>query len=70
MSQAKAGKISSDILYEDLCFNAQQAVEKSLKALCILNNIKFPKTHDIGYLFELLEKNNVVIPDEMKKSKI
>lgn len=36
LARVKAGKVSEDILYEDLCFDAQQAVEKALKALCIL----------------------------------
>ena len=30
-----------DVFLEDLCFNAQQCVEKSLKALCIFYDIKF-----------------------------
>ena len=55
MARAKAGKVSSEILYEDLCYDAQQAVEKALKALCILHDILFPKTHDIAYLMDLLE---------------
>jgi HEPN domain-containing protein len=31
---AKAGKVFDDILYEDLCFDCEQAVEKALK-LCL-----------------------------------
>jgi HEPN domain-containing protein len=70
MARAKAGKVSSEILYEDLCYDAQQAVEKALKALCILHEILFPKTHDIAYLMELLEKERVPIPDEVYKARI
>ncbi len=33
LERAKIGKVSPGILYEDLCFDAQQAVEKSLKAI-------------------------------------
>jgi len=33
LERAKMGKVSQGILYEDLCFDAQQAVEKSLKAI-------------------------------------
>jgi HEPN domain-containing protein len=29
MARAKAGRVSPDILYEDLCYDAQQAVEKA-----------------------------------------
>ena len=28
MARAKAGRVAPDILYEDLCYDAQQAVEK------------------------------------------
>ncbi len=59
---AKAGRSSEDILYEDLCFDAQQAVEKALKSLCIAHGILFPKTHDIAYLIELLENKEIAIP--------
>jgi len=63
MARAKWGKVSPDILYEDLCYDAHQAAEKALKSLCILHEIVFPKTHDIAYLIELLQKKNVEIPE-------
>ncbi|MCD4782803.1 MAG: HEPN domain-containing protein [Candidatus Eremiobacteraeota bacterium] len=67
---AKIGRISPEILYEDLCFNTHQAVEKALKSLCIMHEIKFPKTHDIAYLFEILEKGNVPVPHGVKNARI
>jgi HEPN domain-containing protein len=70
MARIKAGKVSTDILYEDLCYDAQQAAEKALKALCIFHGIVFQRTHDIAYLLELLERGNVEIPAEVEKSKI
>jgi len=33
-----------------ICFHAQQAVEKFLKAFLVFNNIDFPKTHDLDFL--------------------
>jgi HEPN domain-containing protein len=33
-----------------ICFHAQQAVEKFLKAFLIFNDIDFPKTHDLDFL--------------------
>ena len=33
-----------------ICFHAQQAVEKFLKAFLVFHNIDFPKTHDLDYL--------------------
>jgi len=40
-----------------ICFHAQQAVEKFLKAYLVFHNIDFPKTHDLDYL--LLECNKI-----------
>jgi HEPN domain-containing protein len=70
MARAKAGRVSPDILYEGLCCDAQQAVEKTLKSICIIHEIVFPKTHDIAYLIELLEKGNVEVSDELQNAKI
>jgi HEPN domain-containing protein len=33
-----------------ICFHAQQAVEKFLKAFLILHNVDFPRTHDVDFL--------------------
>jgi HEPN domain-containing protein len=33
-----------------ICFHAQQAVEKFLKAFLVFHNIDFPKSHDLDYL--------------------
>jgi HEPN domain-containing protein len=37
-----------DAYWEDLCFEAEQAVEKAVKAVMRFHGIDFPKTHDIG----------------------
>lgn len=68
--RANLKKTDSNILYEDLCFDIQQAIEKILKAVCVTRNIVFPKTHSIDYLLELLEKDNIIIPDNVTKAKI
>jgi len=70
MARAKAGRVSPDILYEDLCYDAQQAVEKAFKSVCIIHLIVFPKTHDIAYLIELLEKGGVKVPENLQNAKI
>lgn len=41
-------------LYEHLCFHAQQAAEKALKAVLINEKIDFPFTHSIQSLLDLL----------------
>ena len=44
-------------LYEQLCFHAQQAAEKSLKAVLIHLRLDFPYTHNLRTLVELLPEN-------------
>lgn len=41
---AKKGKRKGVIL-DNLCYNAQQAAEKALTAICIFHASDFPKTH-------------------------
>ena len=33
-----------------ICFHAQQAVEKYLKAFLVYHNVDFPRTHDVDFL--------------------
>ena len=70
LERARAKKTSDEILYEDLCFDAQQAVEKSLKALLVRLDKPFPKTHSIGMLLKLIEETGVEIPGDINRSKI
>ena len=69
LERAKMGKVTQGILYEDLCFDAQQAVEKSLKAILIKLNQPFPKTHSIGILLKLIEEAGVEIPENINQAK-
>lgn len=39
-----------------ICFHAQQAVEKYLKALLVFEGIDFRKTHDVDYLLAECQK--------------
>ena len=42
------------IMLEMLCFHAQQAAEKSIKAVLVMRGIPFPKVHSIEHLIDLL----------------
>ena len=44
------------VLFEGLCFHAQQAAEKALKALFVAWAIPVPRTHNIGMLLDLMPK--------------
>lgn len=52
------------ILPGTLCFLAQQACEKSLKALLIYCGIQFPRTHNINVLIQHIP-DNIQIPEEV-----
>ena len=45
-------------------FHAQQAVEKSLKAVLSARNIEFRRTHDLISLLDLLQDNKLPPPPE------
>lgn len=46
-----------DILPATLCFHAQQAAEKSIKAVLIQAGLAIPRTHNIRTLLDLLPAN-------------
>ncbi len=62
-SNLAVAKLATGSIYlEDLCFNAQQAVEKATKALLMKLDIEFPYIHDIAQLMTLLERAGQEIP--------
>jgi len=62
------GPVSDDVFWEDLCFEAQQAAEKALKAVLLSKNIPFRFVHDLAELLTLLEKNKVFLPDQIRSA--
>lgn len=53
---------------EDLCFDAQQAAEKAIKALLLKQQGSFPYTHDLADLVTLLQESGEEIPDTVKQA--
>ncbi len=49
-----------------LGFHAQQAVEKSLKAVLASADVQFPYTHDLDGLIELCRGHGLEIPDALE----
>lgn len=69
LSRAELGRQKEDILYEDLCFDAQQAVEKTLKGLMAYLKIKIPRTHSIGYLLKTIDQSKKAkVPKSLKEA--
>jgi HEPN domain-containing protein len=50
------------VCFEDLCFDAQQAAEKAIKAVCIHRQVRFPYVHDLKVLLQILERNGIKVP--------
>jgi len=61
---------NQDILPEQVCFHAPQAIEKSFKAVLLYNNIDFPFTHDLEELIDTMENEGVSLPSELEESGI
>ena len=51
---------------EDLCFDAQQAAEKAIKAVLIRRGVAFPYVHDLAHLLTLLEEAGETIPASVR----
>ena len=41
--------------FSAVCFHAQQAVEKAMKALLVDFGLAFPRTHDLKFLLDLIK---------------
>ena len=52
------------ILYAHLCFHAEQAAEKSLKAVLVALGVSFPKTHDLAFLIDRFPPT-ITLPTEL-----
>jgi HEPN domain-containing protein len=68
LQRAKADARLSDVYLEDLCFDAQQAAEKAIKAVLLHLGVQFPYVHDLTALLGLIEERGEVIPAEVKQA--
>jgi HEPN domain-containing protein len=65
LNLARLGKDRDDILPEQVCFHAQQAAEKGLKAVLLHRKIEFPFIHDIEALLEIMTQSGLVVPPDV-----
>ena len=58
--------LEDDCPTDTVCFHAQQCVEKYIKALLVLRQIPFSKTHNISELLHMLPAkfHNLLLPPE------
>ena len=53
------------VYLEDLCFNAQQAAEKAVKAVLLHRGVRSPYIHDLSELLKLLKEAGEEVPAEV-----
>ena len=66
--RAKADIRLSDVYLEDLCFEAQQAAEKAIKAVLIRLAVRFPYVHDLTALLTLVEQSGIAVSESVREA--
>lgn len=66
--RAKEGFHIPGVYLEDLCFDAQQAAEKALKALLLHRGVRFSYVHDLAELVGLLEQAGQEVPGAVRQA--
>ncbi len=66
---ALAKNRTPDVYLEDLCFEAQQAAEKAIKALMIARSLEFPYVHDLVRLLSLVDGAGWTVPERVWRVK-
>ena len=56
------------VYLEDLCFDAQQAAEKAIKAVLLHQIVPFPYTHELSDLLTLVERGDEPVPQTVKEA--
>jgi HEPN domain-containing protein len=70
LNLAYLGRKHNNIMPVQICFHAQQAAEKALKAVLLSRKIDFPLTHDIHELLEIGERGGIKLPSKLYNASI
>ncbi len=57
-----------EVIRGQVCFHAQQAAEKSIKAVLLFQGVEFPLTHDIEELLEIAEDHEIHVPENIREA--
>jgi HEPN domain-containing protein len=68
LAKARSASEIPEVYLEDLCFDAQQAAEKAIKAVLIHLGVRFPYVHDLGQLLTLVEQAGQDVSDAIKQA--
>lgn len=66
LARAKADIRLPHVYLEDLCFDAQQAAEKAIKAVLLNFRMPFPYIHDLAEILDLVRKAGKSIPKPVR----
>lgn len=66
LERSKAEIPLTHLYFEDFCFDAQQAAEKAIKAVLLRLGVRFPYTHDLADLVDLITKTGRKIPKAVR----
>ena len=68
LARAKADLRLPEVYPEDLCFDAQQAAEKAIKAVLLNLRVPFPYIHDLTELLDLVQNAGKRIPKPVREA--
>jgi HEPN domain-containing protein len=66
LSLAKSNTVGAFL--EDLCFEAQLATKKAIKAIFVHIGVSFPYIHDLDELLQRLERNGLKVPKYVRQA--
>lgn len=65
---ARAKTETPGAYFEDICFDAQQAAEKAIKAVLLAHRVDFPYVHDLGWLLSVVAATGADVPVAVKEA--
>lgn len=68
LTKARNTPETPEIYLEDLCFDAQQAAEKAIKAVLIHLGVRFPYIHDLAQLLSLVEQADQSVSESIRRA--
>jgi HEPN domain-containing protein len=60
--------VGNNVLPEQICFHAQQAVEKAFKAVLLHRQEDFPLTHDLEELLAIFDAAGILVPENLQEA--
>ena len=68
LNLARLARNHKTVLPEQVCFHAQQACEKALKAVLLSKGLEFPLVHDIEVLLDVARTGGIRLPREIREA--